>query len=82
MNVTKRDGRIVEFDKSKIRESVLKAFEEVDGEITPHSRDKAAEIARYIDSLGENMTVEEIQDLVEDKLMASARKDVDRKSVV
>ena len=82
MKVTKRDGRVVEFDKSKIRESVLKAFLEVDGEITPHSRDKAAEIARYIDSLDKNMTVEEIQDLVEDKLMASARKDVARAYII
>ena len=51
MTVTKRDGWTVDFDKSKIRESVQKAFFEVDGEVTPHARDKAAEIARYIESL-------------------------------
>ena len=82
MNVIKRDGRTVGFDKSKIRESVQKAFIEVDGEITPHSRDKAAEIARSIEALNRDMNVEEIQDCVENKLMASNRKDVARAYII
>ena len=82
MKVTKRDGREVEFDKTKIRESVQKAFNEVDGEITSHAKDKAAEIARYVESLDKDMTVEEIQDVVEDKLMASNRKDVARAFII
>lgn len=83
MKVVKRDGRIVDFDKVKIRESVQKAFNEVDKEINPHAKEKAAEIARYVESLNnDSMTVEEIQDIVEDKLMASNRKDVARAYII
>ena len=76
MNVTKRDGRHVPFDKRKIRLAVLKAFLEVDGEETPYAKDKAREIANYVESLNQDMSVEEIQDIVVNKLMASSRKDV------
>lgn len=76
MNVIKRDGRKVPFDKNKIKLAVLKAFLEVDGEETPYAKEKAREIASYIESLNKDMDVEEIQDVVVNKLMASARKDV------
>lgn len=85
MKVIKRDGRKVEFDKSKIRESVLKAYVEVDGEeaIDAHAKDKASEIARYVESIDKDvLTVEEIQDIVENKLMASNRKDVARAYII
>ena len=82
MRVIKRDGRKVEFDKLKIRESVQRAFYEVDGEITSHAKDKAAEIARHIESLDKDMDVEEIQNIVEEKLMASNRKDVARAYII
>ena len=82
MRVIKRDGRIVEFDKSKIKDSVLKAYEEVDGEVDSHAKDKAAEIARYVESLDKDLNVEEIQDTVENKLMASNRKDVARAYII
>ena len=48
LQVIKRDGRTVEFDKSKIRNAVLKAFEEVDSEISQEAKNKASEIASYI----------------------------------
>ena len=76
MNVTKRDGRVVEFDKQKIKLAVLKAFLEVDGEYTSYAKEKARDIANYIESLNKDMSVEEIQDIVVSKLMASSRKDV------
>lgn len=76
MIVTKRDGRQVEFDKNKIKMAVLKAFLDVDGEETPFAKDKAREIANYVESLNTDMGVEEIQDIVVNKLMASSRKDV------
>ena len=82
MNVIKRDGRVLEFDKTKIKESVLKAFNEVDGEITQHAKDKAAEIARYVSSLDKDLPVEKIQNIVEEKLMASNRKDVARAYII
>ena len=85
MEITKRDGRTVEFDKSKIKQSVLKAFKEVDGEITHYAQNKASEIAGYIEGiLSEHdfLNVEEIQNIVEDKLMASNRKDVARAYII
>ena len=32
--IIKRDGRIVDFDRTKIEQAILKAFAAVDGEIT------------------------------------------------
>lgn len=82
MNVTKRDGRRTKFDKEKIKMAVLKAFFDVDGEETAYAKEKARDIANYIESLNKSMTVEEIQDQVEEKLMASNRKDVARKYII
>ena len=76
MNVIKRDGRKVPFEKDKIRIAVLKAFLEVDGEETSYAKEKAREIANYIESLNTEMNVEDVQDIVVNKLMASSRKDV------
>ena len=76
MKVIKRDGREVSFDKDKIRAAVEKAFVEVDKELDDFGLNKAKEIANYVESLATDMNVEEIQDIVENKLMASSRKDV------
>lgn len=81
MTVQKRDGRKIKFDKDKIKIAVLKAFIDVDGEETAYAKEKARDIANYIESLSTNMTVEEIQDHVVNKLMASTRKDVATKYV-
>lgn len=83
--VTKRDGRIVDFHKEKIIDSVLKAFKEVDGEVSQYARNKAHEIAGYVEGVLEDhfqMSVEDIQDIIEDKLMASNRKDVARAYII
>lgn len=82
MKVIKRDGRTVLFDSSKIVNAVLKAFEEEDDEITPYANNKAWEIANYVKSLNKTLKVEEIQDIVEEKLMASNRKDVARSYII
>ena len=82
MTVIKRDGRKAKFDKDKIKVAVLKAFIDVDGEETTYAKEKARDIANYIESLDRNMSVEEIQDIVEKKLMASNRKDVARKYII
>lgn len=77
MKVVKRDGRSVVFDRDKIKNAVLKAFEEVDGKITQESKNKSSDIASYIaNQEKEELSVEEIQDMVEEKLMQSRRKDV------
>lgn len=76
--VIKRNGKKVKFEPTKISNAVEKAFIEVDNELTSYGKRKAIEIATDISKIGKTMTVEEIQDLVEDKLMASKRKDVAR----
>ena len=77
--IKKRDGRIVEFNKNKIVNAILKAFEEVDGEISDYALEKANNIANFIkEKTNEILTVEQIQDLVENGLMATKRKDVAR----
>ena len=82
MTVIKRDGRKTKFDKDKIKIAVLKAFIDVDGEETTYAKEKARDIANYIESLDKDMSVEEIQDVVEEKLMASNRKDVARVYII
>ena len=82
MIVTKRDGRKVDFDKSKIKIAVLKAFIDVDGEETAYAKEKARDIANYVEFLNKDLSVEEVQDLVEEKLMASNRKDVARSYIL
>lgn len=80
--VIKRDGRIEEFDKQRIISAVDRAFMEVDGYLTNQASHKAYEIAKYVEELDkEEIHIEEIQDIVEDKLMASNRKDVARSYV-
>lgn len=77
MYVIKRDNRTVKFDKEKISNAIKKAFIGVDGEFTEKSEKIADKIADEIaDIKKDRMTVEEIQDLVEQKLMCSSRKDV------
>ena len=80
MKVIKRDGRIVEFDATKIERAILSAFEDVDHEITDYAKEKAANIASYIEGyyldVNETPGIEDIQDLVEKGLMATKRKDV------
>lgn len=75
--VVKRDGRETAFYPSKIENAILKAFAETDGKTTDESIEVSKRIASEITSLKkERMTVEEIQDIVEHKLMQSSRKDV------
>lgn len=80
MKVIKRDGTIVPFDIEKIIVAINKAFVEVDGAL--YEEDTANDIAYEIGCKVANMTdcisVEEIQDLVEDYLMRSERRDVAR----
>lgn len=80
MDVVKRDGSKVFFDPSKIIRAINKAFIEVDGEIYENdtATDIALEIAQKIDKSPTLVSVEQIQDWVEEYLMDSERKDVAR----
>ena len=83
MKVIKRDGRVVEFDKSKITNAVLKAYREVDGDIKEQSVWDAENITEHIcKRLCDESSVEEIQDMVEKELMKSSRKDVAKAYVI
>ena len=84
LQIQKRDGTLVLFDKKKIIEAVNKAFIDVDGKL--YETDTAEDIARVIEDLlyfedehnNRALSVEMIQDAVEELLMESCRKDVAR----
>ena len=83
MLIVKRDGTQVQFDRDKIINAINKAFIEVDGKLyeTDTAYDIAVEIEQVARQLAEEdriLSVESIQDLVEDYLMRSERKDVAR----
>lgn len=80
MKVIKRDGTIVPFDIEKIIVAINKAFVEVDGALYEEdtANDIAYEIGCKVANMKDCITVEEIQDLVEDYLMRSERRDVAR----
>lgn len=80
MKVIKRDGAIVPFDIEKIIVAINKAFVEVDGALYEEdtANDIAYEIGYKVANMKDCITVEEIQDLVEDYLMRSERRDVAR----
>lgn len=78
--VIKRDGRENPFNSEKIYVAVMKAFnerEKKDGNAIPEKEDIAKQIAKEISELSKDkMTVEDIQDIVETKLMKSSRPEV------
>ena len=83
LQVVKRDGIKVPFDSAKIKNAILKSFKAVDGEISDYAYAKAETISHYIEDhyneIGvEEATVKDIQNLVENGLMTTQRKDVAR----
>lgn len=85
VKIKKRNGDIVDFDKLKIINAINNALLEVDGVL--YETDTAQDIADEIEAVAkilfnkpdnEILTVEQIQDLVEDYLMRSERRDVAR----
>lgn len=74
--VIKRNGKKVKFNKKKIENAILKSFDMFD-DVNDSSKELANKIATSIEnSPQEILTVEEIQDMVENKLMASSKKNV------
>ncbi|MFW9847691.1 MAG: adenosylcobalamin-dependent ribonucleoside-diphosphate reductase [Candidatus Thorarchaeota archaeon] len=69
LQVEKRDGRIVDFDDSKIEKAITSAFESIDLDTSP-VRGLTQEVVKIIQERGvETIHIEEIQDIVEDTLM-------------
>jgi len=79
--VIKRDGRKELFNKEKIVRAVELAFQDGENEITEKAHLKAREIANFVAGIEEDLTVEQIQDIVEEKLMASNYKNIARKFI-
>ena len=69
MKIIKRDGTIVDFNADKIRTAIQKANGEVNGR-EKISKEKIEEIIKYIKDLNKSrILVEDIQDIIEQKLM-------------
>ena len=69
MKIIKRDGTIVDYDREKIKTAIQKANAEVKGR-EKISKEGINEIIKYIEDLDKKrMLVEDIQDIIEEKLM-------------
>ena len=80
MHVIKRDGTRVLFDPNKIVRAINKAMVSAYGSV--YESDTAEEIADMIGSRGVDMTVEQIQDLVEGYLMKSEYPEVAKSYII
>ena len=82
MKVIKRDGRTIEFDRDKIEVAIEKANKEVRGK-EKATKDEINEIIAYIEDLGKKrMLVEDIQDVIEEKLMELNKYELAKKYIV
>ena len=69
MKIVKRDGTIVDYDREKIKTAIQKANAEVKGR-EKISKEGINEIIKYIEKKKKKrMLVEDIQDIIEEKLM-------------
>ena len=69
MKIVKRDGHIVDYDPEKIRIAIGKANNEVKGK-KKVTKEQIEEIIQYIEELNKKrILVEDIQDIIEEKLM-------------
>ena len=69
MKIVKRDGHIVDYDADKIRVAIGKANNEVKGN-KKATKQEIEEIIKYIEELDKKrILVEDIQDIIEQKLM-------------
>ena len=78
LQIYKRNGILVPFDKQRIINAINKAFIEVDGQLYEDdtAKDIADEIKYWVKQQDHIVSVEEIQDQVENYLMRSERRDV------
>ena len=82
MKVIKRDGRAVDYDRSKIQIAIEKANQEVKASERA-SKENIKEIINYIEELNKKrMLVEDIQDIIEEKLMELEKYELAKKYIV
>ena len=82
MKVIKRDGRAVEYDRAKIEIAIEKANNEVYGN-KKATKKEIKEIINYIEKLDrKRILVEDIQDIIEQKLMEIHKYELAKKYIV
>ena len=82
MKVIKRDGRAVEYERNKIEVAIEKANDEVRGR-EKATKDEIKNIVNYIEDLGKKrILVEDVQDIIEERLMQIGKYDLAKKYIV
>ena len=82
MKVIKRDGRAVDYDRAKIQIAIEKANQEVKPKERANKEDIKG-IIQYIEDLNKKrMLVEDIQDIIEEKLMEIEKYELAKKYIV
>ncbi len=82
MKVTKRDGRIVDYDRNKIILAIQKANVEVDRYEQVSEETIDAIVASIENKKTDNLMVEDIQDMIEQKLMAERKYELAKKYII
>lgn len=83
MKVTKRDGRLVDFNSQKIQNAIeLAMTETIYGVDSNLAQDIALTIQKEVEEAKQVADINSIQDRVEDMLMASKRKDVAKRYII
>ena len=82
MKVIKRDGRVVDFDREKISIAIQKANKEV-VQKERATKEDIEKITKYIEELDKKrILVEDIQDIIEEKLMELGKYPLAKKYIV
>ena len=82
MKIIKRDGRAVDYDREKIQIAIEKANKEV-RQKERATKEEIKDIINYIEELGKKrMLVEDIQDIIEEKLMEIGKYELAKKYIV
>ena len=82
MKIIKRDGRAVDYNREKIQIAIEKANTEV-REVERASKEDIKGIIKYIEDLGKKrMLVEDIQDIIEQKLMELQKYELAKRYIV
>lgn len=82
MKVTKRDGRVVDYDRNKIVLAIQKANVEVDRYEQVSEETIDAIVASIENKRKDNLVVEDIQDMIEQKLMAERKYELAKKYII
>lgn len=82
MKIIKRDGRIVDYDSTKIRVAIEKANKEV-SDLNRVSSEDIDKIIEFVESLDKKrMLVEDVQDIIEEKLMEFGKFKLAKKYII